>query len=69
MGKVTTTWRITLRVEKDGLFSEYNDTADITAPAVPSQKDVLMMTYGWITEADPRLRGGRPVHGTATRLR
>ncbi|RSR98048.1 hypothetical protein EF913_28370 [Streptomyces sp. WAC04189] len=65
-----TTWAVTVRMEKDGRYAEYDDTMSLTGDdgSLPTEADVIGHARDLIINASPEMKAGEIVHSSARRI-
>ncbi|MFD7885102.1 hypothetical protein ACFV3N_22005 [Streptomyces bauhiniae] len=65
--KRITSWRVDVRMEKNGRFAEYRDRMDVTSldGREPTTRDVIDHVKGLIIDQHPEMKSGRVTRATA----
>lgn len=62
------TWSVTVRIENDGKFAEYDDTISVLGPDDPTSADLISTAKDMIVAAHPEMKAGRTVQATAVKV-
>lgn len=55
------TWAVTVRMEKDGQYAEYDDTMSAVGDVPPTEDDVISKAKDMIIAEHPQMKAGRIV--------